>query len=426
MDEKIRVGITHGDYNGVGYEVIVKALAADGIIDLMTPVIFCDRKLFDRACKEAGVQFPKLNVVFSAQDAADGVVNIVDLGLKDVDLTPGQPTAASGAAAVKALEEAVRAISDKYIDVLVTAPISKEAVQSESFAFPGHTEFLNACAGEEYKAQMILFDDRLRVALVTTHLAIADVPAAITKERVLDSVRTFDKVLRKDFAVTRPKIAVLALNPHCGDGGLLGNEEKEVIAPALADAAEEGLLAFGPFAADGFFAGESRNKYDGVIAMYHDQGLAPFKALAGEFGVNFTAGLPWVRTSPDHGTAYDKAWKDMASEVSMREAIYKAIDIFRCRRTFLEASENPLRKMKPEKADKGEKGEKSEKVEKSEKREKQERSEKSEQAGNAGKNDCEKNDKGKYDRKPGSENHGKDKKNGGETPVGDEIVKEEE
>lgn len=415
MDDKIRVGITHGDYNGIGYEVIVKALAADGITELMTPVVFCDRRLFDRACKEAGVQFPKLNAISSAEDAVDGVVNIVDLGLKDVNLTPGQPTAASGAAAVKALEEAVRAVSDNDIDVLVTAPISKEAVQSDSFSFPGHTEFLNARAGEEYKAQMILFDDRLRVALVTTHLAIADVPAAITKERVLDSIRTFDKVLRKDFAVTRPKIAVLALNPHCGDGGLLGSEEKEVIAPALAEAAEEGLLAFGPYAADGFFAGESRNKYDGVIAMYHDQGLAPFKALAGEFGVNFTAGLPWVRTSPDHGTAYDKAWKDMASEVSMREAIYKAIDIFRCRRTFLEASENPLRKMKPEKSDKGEKSGKGEKAEKAEKSDKGEKADK-----------VEKNEKGKGDRKSGSENHGKEKKNGGEVLAEDETVKEEE
>ena len=414
MDDKIRVGITHGDYNGIGYEVIVKALAADGITELMTPVVFCDRRLFDRACKEAGVQFQKLNAVSSAEDAVDGVVNIVDLGLKDVDLTPGQPTAASGAAAVKALEEAVRAISDNDIDVLVTAPISKEAVQSDSFSFPGHTEFLNARAGEEYKAQMILFDDRLRVALVTTHLAIADVPAAITKERVLDSIRTFDKVLRKDFAVTRPKIAVLALNPHCGDGGLLGSEEKEVIAPALAEAAEEGLLAFGPFAADGFFAGESRNKYDGVIAMYHDQGLAPFKALAGEFGVNFTAGLPWVRTSPDHGTAYDKAWKDMASEVSMREAIYKAIDIFRCRRNFLEASENPLRKMKPEKAEKGEKPEKGEKQDKGGKGER-----------------SEKTDKSNGDRKSGSENHGKEnhgkeKGSGEEAPAPAEEVKEEE
>ena len=385
MDEKIRVGITHGDFNGIGYEVIVKALAADGITELMTPVVFCDRRLFDRACKEAGVQFQGLNIISSAEDAEDGAVNIVDLCLQDISVTPGQPTAASGAAAVKALEEAVSAVSENDIDVLVTAPISKEAVQSDSFCFPGHTEFLNARAGEEYKAQMILFDDRLRVALVTTHLAIADVPAAITRERVLESIRTFDRVLRKDFAVTRPKIAVLALNPHCGDGGLLGREEKEGIAPALADAAEEGFLAFGPFAADGFFAGEARNRYDGVIAMYHDQGLAPFKALAGEFGVNFTAGLPWVRTSPDHGTAYDKAWKDMASEVSMREAIYKAIDIFRCRRNFLEASGNPLRKMKSEKPEKG-----------------------------------------KGERKSGPENHGKEKKNSGENPAQEVRGKEAE
>ena len=227
------------------------------------------------------------------------------------------------------------------IDTLVTAPISKEAVQTEEFQFPGHTEFLGARSNS--KPLMILYYEGLRMALLTTHKAIADIPGAVTKERVMETVRKLDATLKQDFDIQAPKIAVLSLNPHNGDGGLLGTEEIRDIKPAIEELGDR-FLVFGPFAADGFFASHSWRKYDGVIAMYHDQGLAPFKALAGPEGVNFTAGLPFVRTSPDHGTGFDIAGKNKANADSMREAIYNAIDIFRNRARYDEMYSNTLRR----------------------------------------------------------------------------------
>lgn len=349
MSNLIRVGITQGDFNGIGPEVIMRSLADPAILELFTPVVFADWQILNKACTLAAEEdMPQLRRVRNAADAQPGAINVVDLHLNNPRLTPGIPSAESGAAAVEALEKAVKAIMDDEIDVMVTAPISKEAVQSESFAFPGHTEFLNARAGNEHRAQMILFDDHLRVALVTTHLPLADIPAAITPEKIKEAVGDLSATLRRDFGIERPKIAVLSLNPHCGDGGLLGSEEKDVIAPAIEECIKTGTLTFGPFAADGFFGTGAYNGFDGVLAMYHDQGLAPFKALAREHGVNFTAGLPFVRTSPDHGTAFDIAWSGKADPTSMREAIYKAIDIFRNRSRFLEASANPLKIRQPQ------------------------------------------------------------------------------
>lgn len=355
MNRPVRVGITHGDYNGVAYEVMLKALADETVTELMTPVLFADWRLVQQAVKTLGIEVPGLARIGSASEAEDGQVNVVDLRLKDATVDAGHPSAASGAAAVLALKKAMDAIGAGEIDVLVTAPISKEAAQSDTFRFPGHTEFLEACAGEGHHAQMILFNDMLRVALVTTHLPIAEIPKSLTREKISDAIMRFNATLRQDFGLERPKIAVLSLNPHCGDGGLLGSEEKEVIAPAIEEVSDKGVLAFGPFPADGFFGSGVYRRYDGVLAMYHDQGLAPFKTIAGESGVNFTAGLPFVRTSPDHGTACDIAWKSVADPASMREAIYKAIDIFRCRQNHLRAAANPLRKAHVAKAsDKGE------------------------------------------------------------------------
>ncbi len=342
--KKLRVGITHGDFNGVGYEIILKTVGEEGVTELFTPVIFGDARILEKGMREFGIELQGLKVVKSAKDARDGFVNLVDLRLPEIGIEPGHPSKASGAGAVAALEEAVRSLSAEEIDTLVTAPISKEAVQSEAFAFPGHTEYLNDRAGEQHRAQMILFDDFLKVALVTTHLPLSQVAAAVTKEKVVEGLEMLDKVLRQDFGVDRPRIAVLSLNPHCGDGGLLGEEEQSVIIPAMEEAEKKGILSFGPFAADGFFGTGAYTKFDAVLAMYHDQGLAPFKALARENGVNFTAGLPWVRTSPDHGTAYDIAWKGVADPTSMREAIYKGIDIYRARKRYQAASANPLRK----------------------------------------------------------------------------------
>ncbi len=336
------MGITQGDYNGIGPEVILKALENETMLELCTPVIFADYRIIERAISQLGLEMPPMQKVSSAADASDSKINIVDLRLSDAEVTPGRPTAASGAASVASLEAAMQAISDGDIDVLVTAPISKEAVQSEAFHFPGHTEYLEAKAGDGAKAQMILFDKRLRVALVTTHLPVSEIAGAISTQKIADNIRSLTATLTSDFGIERPKIAVLSLNPHCGDGGLLGNEENDIIIPAIDECIGEGILAFGPYAADGFFGSGAYRNFDGVLAMYHDQGLAPFKTLAGDGGVNFTAGLPFVRTSPDHGTAYDIARKGEADAASMREAIYSAIDIRRNRDIYLEASANPL------------------------------------------------------------------------------------
>ncbi|MCM1368778.1 MAG: 4-hydroxythreonine-4-phosphate dehydrogenase PdxA [Candidatus Amulumruptor caecigallinarius] len=345
---KPRVGITHGDFNGIGYEVLLKAVCAEGICDLFTPVIFGDWRIIEYARKNLLPDMPQMQRIRDASEVKDGRINVVDLRIQDVDITPGKPTQASGKAAVASLEAAVDAVNGGMVDVIVTAPICKEACQSESFHFPGHTEYLEAHAGEDCKAQMILFSDSLRVALVTTHLPVSEISGAITKEKVVDSIKRLAGTLVSDFSIERPKIAVLSLNPHNGDGGLLGNEEKDVIEPAVAESESDRVMAFGPYAADGFFGSGMYKQFDGILAMYHDQGLAPFKALAGERGVNFTAGLPFVRTSPDHGTAFDIAWKGKADPTSMREAIYRAIDIWRNRSVYRRASRNPLRKAKLE------------------------------------------------------------------------------
>jgi 4-hydroxythreonine-4-phosphate dehydrogenase len=245
-----------------------------------------------------------------------------------------QPTKAAGEAAFVVLERAVADLKAGKIDVLVTAPINKSTIQSEEFNFPGHTEYLEASMGDGNKSLMILYNERVKVALVTTHLPISQVSAAITKEAVLEKLELFNNALKQDFAIEYPRIAVLGLNPHSGDNGLIGKEEKEVIIPALEEAADRKISCFGPYSADGFFGLGNYAKFDAVLAMYHDQGLTPFKALAFEDGVNYTAGLPVVRTSPDHGTAYEMAGRDMADPRSMKAAIYAAIDIFNKRADF--------------------------------------------------------------------------------------------
>lgn len=358
MSRPIRVGITHGDINGIGYEVIMKAIGADGFADLCTPVVFGTARLISFYRKHIGITDFSFKQIESAENIVDGEINVVNISNEEWKVTPGVPSAEGGAAALLSLEKALDALAQGDIDVLVTAPIDKNAIQGDGFCFPGHTEYLRARCGGSEKSLMILFDDHIRVALVTTHLPVSEISAAITPENVEDTIRLFDKALRSDFACERPKIAVLSLNPHCGDNGLLGSEERDVIVPVVEKCQADGLLVFGPYSADGFFASDVCARFDGVVAMYHDQGLAPFKALARENGVNFTAGLPFVRTSPDHGTAYDIAGKGLADSTSMREAIYKAIDIFRRRRRFAQASANPLRKQSdPRKADR-ERGEK--------------------------------------------------------------------
>lgn len=347
---KIKVGITHGDTNGIGYEVILKTLEDNRLADLCTIVVYGSAKaasFYRKAMKLPQVQFTRTD---SAADARDGVFNIVNVVGEDLKIEPGIASEAAGAAALAALEAAVADLRAGNIDVLVTAPIDKHSIQSPDFKFPGHTEYLqSSLADEEHpdaKALMVLCTDYLRVALATAHMPIAEVPGALTKELIKDKLKDFDLSLRRDFGIQNPRIAVLSLNPHAGERGLLGKEEEETIIPAIAEAQADKILAFGPYAADGFFGSESYRAFDGVLAMYHDQGLAPFKTIAMDQGVNFTAGLPFVRTSPDHGTGYDIAGKGQASAESMRSAIYMALDVYRNRGRHEDAYRRPLSRQK--------------------------------------------------------------------------------
>lgn len=345
-DNRIKIGITQGDINGVGYEVILKALEDNRILELCTPIIYGSAKIAAFYRKTIGLTQIPMNQIQSAADARQGEYNIINVVGEDVKVEPGVASRTAGEAAFEALERATFDLRDGQIDALVTAPIDKHTMQSDRFTFPGHTEYLETTLGNgsDSRALMILFNDRIRVALVTTHLPIAKVPEAITKENVLEKIKDFNASLEKDFGRPHPHIAVLSLNPHTGEEGLLGTEERDAIIPAIEEARELKINSFGPYSADGFFGNGLYTKFDGVLAMYHDQGLAPFKSLAMGEGVNFTAGLDYVRTSPDHGTAFDIAGKGEASPDSMREAIYAAIDVLRHRHSHHIAHRNPLRK----------------------------------------------------------------------------------
>ena len=350
-NNKIRVGITQGDTNGIGYEVILKAFAESGLVELCTPIIYGSQKaaVYYRKALELTTNF---SVVSSASEAIESELNLVDVAPdKELNITPGEATEESGKAAYLSLERAIKEYKEGLIDVIVTAPINKANIQSPDFQFSGHTEYLANRFGESSEPLMILINELMRVALVTTHMPIKDVASSITQEKIESKIEILSTSLHKDFGISMPRIAVLALNPHAGDGGLLGTEEEEIIKPAIETCTEKGIKCFGPYSADGFFGAEDFTHFDAVLAMYHDQALAPFKALAMDSGVNFTAGLPIIRTSPDHGTAYDIAGKGHASENSFRQAIYAATDIFRSRCNEEEAHANPLRKMYRERRD---------------------------------------------------------------------------
>lgn len=346
----IKIGITHGDTNGIGYEVILKVLEDVRLADLCTIVVYGSAKaaaFYRKAMELAPVQFNRID---SAADAVDGQFNIINVVGEDLKIDPGMPTENAGQAALAALEAAVNDLKEGDIDVLVTAPINKKTIQSDDFHFPGHTEYLESRLGEEGdKALMVMCTDEIRIALATTHTPLSQVASAITPELLDEKLEQFNQSLRRDFGVHTPRIAVLSLNPHSGENGLLGEEEQTVIAPAIAAARDKKILAFGPYAADGFFGSSAYKQFDGILAMYHDQGLTPFKTLAMDSGVNFTAGLPFVRTSPDHGTGYDIAGKNEASPDSLRCAIYAAIDIYRHRIDHDRAYSNPLRRQHTEK-----------------------------------------------------------------------------
>ena len=349
-DNKIRIGITQGDINGVGYEVILKTFSDPTMLELCTPIIYGSPKVAAYHRKALDIQ-ANFSIVNSATEAGYNRLSVVNCTDDEVKVEFSKPDPEAGKAALGALERAIEEYREGLIDGIVTAPINKHTIQSEEFSFPGHTEYIQERAGEGREALMILMNDVLRVALVTTHLPIRDVAQAITKEAVMQKIRIFHEALRKDFNVSNPRIAVLALNPHAGDDGLLGTEERDIIRPALQDMEKEGVFCFGPYAADGFFGNRTYEHFDGVLAMYHDQGLAPFKALSMTDGVNYTAGLPIVRTSPDHGTAYDIAGQGKADEASFRQAVYAALDVYRNRVRYEEAYAHPLRKQYHERRD---------------------------------------------------------------------------
>lgn len=350
MEDKIRIGITQGDVNGVGYEVILKTFAEPGMIELCTPIIYGSPKV--AAYHRKSLDLPtNFSIINSASDANPHKLNVLNCTNDEVKVEFSKPDPETGKAALDALEKALEDYKEGLIDVIVTAPINKHTIQSEAFAFPGHTEYIEERVGQGNKSLMILMKGDFRVALVTGHIPINQVASSITKELVQEKLSIFEASLRRDFGIGSPRIAVLSLNPHAGDEGLIGTEEQKIIIPALEEMKAKGMLCYGPYPADGFMGSGNFANFDGVLAMYHDQGLVPFKTLAMEDGVNYTAGLPIIRTSPAHGTAYDIAGKGLASEDSFRQAIYVAIDVYRNRKNDDIARKNPLRKQYYEKRD---------------------------------------------------------------------------
>lgn len=342
-DNIIKVGISQGDINGIGYEVIMKTLLDPRILEMCTPIVYGSPKVAAYHRKALNIQNLSFNHIRSPHEATPLKAHIINCIDDNIRVELGKSTPAAGEASFQALDQATSDLKQGLIDVLVTAPINKDNIQSEHFQFPGHTEFLAQVAGtDEYL--MLMVSETMKIGVVTTHLPISKVAENITREAILSKIRIISKSLQQDFAITKPKIAVFGLNPHAGDNGLLGNEEQDIILPAIQDARNEGIIALGPFPADGFFGSEDYRKFDAILAMYHDQGLIPFKLASFDRGVNYTAGLPFIRTSPAHGTAFSIAGEDQASPDSFRQALYLAIDIYKNREIYREITRNPLKR----------------------------------------------------------------------------------
>lgn len=338
---KIKVGITTGDINGIGYEIIIKALSDQRICELFTPVVYGTSKAASYHRKTLNLQDFNFNIIRKAEQAHTNKPNLLNLFDQEVKIELGQTTATSGEMAVQSLETAVADLKKGLIDALVTAPISKKAVSMAGFDFPGHTEFLARRLDCE-EVLMLMVSGPLRIGMATGHIALKEVSSRLSIDLLTRKINLLHKSLVQDFAITGPRIAVLALNPHGGDEGMFGNEEQEIIIPAIEQIFSGGKLVFGPFPADGFFGSGQHRLFDGILAMYHDQGMLPFKSFSFDTGVNFTAGMPVVRTSPAHGTAFDIAGKDQAQADSMRQALYLACDIFRNRTEYQHLTNNPL------------------------------------------------------------------------------------
>ena len=343
MSNPIKIGITHGDINGISYEIIMKTLMDARIMEMCTPIVYGSPKVAAYYRKVLGIGNISLNHIRSAKDAGPKRAHVLNCIDDNIRVEIGKSTPEAGEASFMALDRAVTDLQNGWIDALVTAPINKDNIQSEKFNFPGHTEFL----AQRFKSGnflMLMVSETMKVGVVTTHIPLSKVTEHITKEVILSKLRTMSQSLREDFAITRPRIAVFGLNPHAGDNGLLGSEENEIIIPAIQQAQKEGLIALGPYPADGFFVSDNHRKFDAILAMYHDQGLIPFKLASFERGVNYTAGLPVVRTSPAHGTAYTIAGEGKASPDSFRQSLFLAIDIYKNRKIYEEISKDPLKK----------------------------------------------------------------------------------
>jgi 4-hydroxythreonine-4-phosphate dehydrogenase len=341
-EDKIIVGISQGDINGIGLEVIIKSFLDPQMLEICTPVLFSSNKTISFHRKALNIEEFGIHQIRNFSEINHKRVNLVSVYEEEAPIELGRQTPEGGKYALKSLQAATMALAEGKINILVTAPINKENIQSTEFQFPGHTEYLEEKFGNG-NSLMFLLSDSLRVAVVTGHIPVAQVAQSLSVEKILSKITILHQSLIRDFSIRAPKIAVLGLNPHAGDNGIIGNEENEIVIPAINKAKENNILAYGPYPADGFFGNGTFQQFDAILAMYHDQGLIPFKTLAFNSGVNFTAGLSVVRTSPDHGTAYDIAGKNLAAEDSFRKAIYAGIDIYRTRKNNKEASLSPLK-----------------------------------------------------------------------------------
>ncbi|WP_077404257.1 4-hydroxythreonine-4-phosphate dehydrogenase PdxA [Cellulophaga omnivescoria] len=342
-DKKIKVGISIGDLNGIGCEVVLKTFEDNRMLDFCTPVIFASNKTISFQKKELNLNI-NYNGVPDADKAVDNKINVVNVW-KEIPKTQfGIPTEESGKYALKSLQAATKALKEDKIDVLVTAPINKNNIQSDEFNFPGHTDYLAKELGGS--SLMFMVTNTLKVGLLTDHIAVKDVAKAITPKLIKEKVATIERSLKADFAIQKPKIALLGINPHSGDNGVIGKEDDEVLKPTVTELKNQGKMVFGPYSADSFFGSDAYSNFDAILAAYHDQGLIPFKTLSFGKGVNYTAGLHKVRTSPDHGTAYEIAGKGKADHSSFKEAVFTALKIFKNRQEYAELTQNPLKKQR--------------------------------------------------------------------------------
>ena len=341
QQDSIRIGISQGDVNGISYEIIMKTLSDNRLLEFFTPVVYGSSKVASYHKKILDVRDFNFHVIRQLDQAVPGKANLLNVFQEEIKIDLGQTTPAGGMAAFRSLELATDDLDKGLIDALVTAPINKQNIQHKDFNFPGHTEYLTKKFGAE-ESLMLMVSNETRIGVITGHIPLREVPEKISRERIMRKLNILNHSLKEDFGIQRPRIALMGLNPHAGDKGVIGREEEQIIIPTIQEAFDKGILVFGPYPADGFFGSASFNHFDGILCMYHDQGLIPFKTLSFKSGVNFTAGLPVVRTSPAHGTAFDLAGKDSASPDAFREAIYLAIDVVKNRRMHQEISANRL------------------------------------------------------------------------------------